>query len=334
MVLLAGGSALGAEPFYEGKTVKVMAVHPPGGGYDTYARLFARHLGKHIPGKPNVIVINMPGGSGLVGTNYVYNVTKPNGLTIVQPSWGVAQAQYLGFPGVKYDVNKFEWLGLVNAGPITVVVRKDSPIKTMDQWLDPKTQPLIFGCTSVNSLTCGIPLAMNELFGPTSKIVAGYQGTAPIRAALAQKEVDGLTGWSWDSVKATGMSMINDGDAEIMAYLGEERNSELDERKVPFLNDRITKPEDKAFMKVLLLPAAMLRPWAVPPKTPKERVAVLRAGFQETLKDPEFLADAKRVKLDINPRSGEYLADLMSGMKAQLTPEVLSRARKIVGLEK
>jgi tripartite-type tricarboxylate transporter receptor subunit TctC len=225
-------------------------------------------------------------------------------------------------------------VGLVNAGPITVVVRKGSPTKTMDEWLDPKTRPLIFGCTSINSLTCAIPLAMNELFGPTSKIVAGYQGTAPIRAALVKQEVDALTGWSWDSVKATGMSMINSGEAEIMAYLGEERNSELDELKVPFLNERIKKPEDVAFMRVLLLPAAMLRPWAVPPNTPKAHVATLRKAFQKTLKDPEFLMDAKRVRLDINPRSGQYLADLMIDMKTQMTPEVLSRARKIVGLEK
>lgn len=334
MMLFLFVSVVGGAPFYEGKTLKIVAVHPPGGGYDTYARLVARHLGKHIPGRPNVIVVNMPGGSGLVGTNYVYNVTKPDGLTVVQPSWGVAQAQYLGFPGVKYDVAKFEWLGLVNAGPITVVVRAGSPVKTMEQWLDPKSETLIFGCTSRNSLTCSIPLAVNDIFGPSSKIVAGYGGTAPIRAALIQKEVDALTGWSWDSVKATGMSMINEGEAEIMAYLGEERHPELDERGVPYLSAKITKPADIAFMKVLLLPAAMLRPWAVPPKTPKAKVAILRGAFEETLKDPEFLADAKRAKLDINPKSGEYLANLMSSMKAQMAPEVVSRARRIVGLEK
>lgn len=333
LALLFGSTGLAAEPFYEGKTIKIIAVHPPGGGYDAYARLFARHISKHIPGNPKAIVINMPGGSGMVGTNYVYNVVRPDGLTLVQPSWGVAQSQFLNFPGVKYDVNQFEWLGLANAGPITVVVRADSPIQTMSQWLDPKTPPLIFGCTSRNSLTCGIPLAMNELFGPTSKIVAGYQGTAPIRAALVQKEVDALTGWSWDSVKATGMSMINDGEIKLMAYLGEDRHPELDARKVPFLMGRITKPEDKAFMKVLLLPAAMLRPWALPPRTPQDRVAMLRKAFTETVKDPEFLNDAKRAKLDINPRSAMYLAGLIKGMEADMTPEVLSRARKIVGLE-
>ena len=332
--LLVCGSMAGAASFYEKKTVKIVSVHAPGGGYDTYSRLFARHLGKHIPGKPKVIVVNIPGASGLIGTNYVYNVTKPDGLTLIQPSWGVAQAQYLNFPGIKYDVTKMIWLGLANSGPITAVVRKGSPIQTMDQWLDPKTKPLIFGCTSLNSLTCSIPLALNGIFGKTSEVVTGYVGTARIRAALLQKEVDGLTGWSWDSVKSTGMSMIDDGDAKIMAYIGFDRHGELDERKVPFLNERITKPSDIAFMKVLLLPAAMLRPWAVPPGTPADRVGMLKTAFQSTLKDPGFLKDAKRTRLDINPKSGKWLTDLISNMKTQMTPEVLSRARKIIGLEK
>ena len=333
-VLLACASAAGAASFYEKKTVRIVSVHAPGGGYDTYSRLFGRHLGKHIPGKPKVIVVNIPGASGLIGTNYVYNVSKKDGLTIVQPSWGVAQAQFLGFPDIRYDVNKMIWLGLANSGPITAVVRKESPIQTMDQWLDPKTKPLIFGCTSLNSLTCTIPLALNGIFGKTSEIVSGYVGTARIRAALLQKEVDGLTGWSWDSVKSTGMSMLDDGDAKIIAYIGFDRHDELEERNVPFLNEKITKPSDIAFMKVLLLPAAMLRPWAVPPGTPADRVEILRKAFHATLKDPAFLADAKRTRLDINPKSGQWLTDLIKDMETQLTPEILSRARKIVGLEK
>ena len=334
-LLLACGTAAAAKSDYEGKTVKIVSVHSPGGGYDTYSRLFARHLGNHIPGKPKVIVINIPGGSGLIGTNYVYNVTKPDGLTVVQPSWNLAQAQFLNFPGIKYDVNKFIWLGLANAGPVTAVVRKGSPIQSMDDWLNPKTKTLIFGCTSRNSPTCSIPLAMNDIFGPkTSKIVSGYKGTAPIRAALLQKEVDALTGWSWDSVKSTGMSMIDEGEAKIIAYIGEERHPELEERKVPYLNPLITKAADIAFMKVLMLPAAMLRPWAVPPGTPKDKVQILQSAFNNVLKDPAFLADANRARLDINPKSGEYLVNLMNDMKKRMTPEITSRARKIIGLDK
>ncbi|MCY4443143.1 MAG: tripartite tricarboxylate transporter substrate-binding protein [Deltaproteobacteria bacterium] len=330
----AGGSIAGAASFYENKTVKIVSVSSPGGGYDTYSRLFARHLGKHIPGKPNVIVINIPGGSGLIGTNYVYNITKRDGLALVHPTWTVAQAQFLNFPGIRYDVNKFIWLGLANTSPITVAVRKGSPIQSMEQWLDTKTEPLIFGCTARNSLTCSIPLAMNDIFGKTSKIVPGYKGTAPVRAGLLQKEVDALTGWTWDSVKSTGMSMLEEGSIKLITYISEERHPELEARNVPGLNDKITKPADVAFMKVLLLPAAMVRPWALPPGTPKDRVAVLRKAFDAILKDPAFLADAKRARLDINPRSGEYLTGLIADMKKQMTPEVVSRARRIVGLDK
>ncbi len=334
-VLSSFASAVMAESFYDGKTVKIVSVHAPGGGYDTYSRLFARHLGKHLPGKPKVIVINIPGGSGLIGTNYVFNVTKPDGLTLVQPSWGLAQAQFLNFPGIKYDVNKFIWLGLANAGPVTVVVRKGSPVRSMDDWLDPGTRTLIFGCTSRNSPTCSIPLAMNDIFGPTtSRIVPGYRGTAPIRAALLQNEVDALTGWSWDSVKSTGMSMIDEGAASIIAYIGEERHPELEARNVPYLNPRITRANDIAFMKVLMLPAAMLRPWALPPGTPQDKVRIVQTAFDATLKDPAFLADARRARLDINPRSGGYLVNLMNDMKNRMTPEIVSRARKIIGLDK
>lgn len=332
-VLLACVTTAMAKPFYEGKTIKIITVHPPGGGYDTYARLFARHMGKHIPGSPKVIVINMPGASGLIGTNYVYNVLKPDGLSVIQLSWGVAQAQFLNFPGIKYDVNNFIWLGLANTGPITAVVRKDSPIQTMDQWLDPKTKPLIFGCTSLNSPTCNVALAMNGIFGKTSTIVAGYAGTAAVRAAMLQKEVDALTGWTWDSVKSTGMSMIDDGDIKLMAYIGYDRHPELDARNVPFLNERITKPGDIAFMNVLLLPVAMLRPWALAPKTPGDKVTILGEAFNATLKDTGFLADAKRVRLDINPKSGKELVDLIASMKLQMTPDVIRRARKAVGLK-
>jgi len=318
---------------YEGKTVKIIAAAPPGGGFDAYARLFARHMGKHLPGNPKTIVVNIPGGSGVIAANYMYNIAKPDGATIAHASWGIAQMDYLGATGVKYDVNKFNWLGLANVSPITAAIRKDSPIQTAAQWLDPKTKPLIFGCTTRSSLTCSLPLALNQIFGPITKVVPGYQGTAPIRAGLLQGEVDGLTGWSWDSVKATGKGMLDDGSIKLIAYIGEKPNQELDDLKVPYLTPKITKPEDKAFMKILMMPAAMLRPWMAPPGTSKEKVALLRKAFQDTLKDPEFLKDAKRSRIEVNPETGEWLAAFIKNMKADVTPEVRNRARKIIGLQ-
>lgn len=318
---------------YEGKTVKIIAAAPPGGGFDAYARLFARHMGKHLPGNPKTIVVNIPGGSGVIAANYMYNIAKPDGATIAHASWGIAQMDYLGATGVQYDVNKFKWLGLANTSPITAAIRSGSPIQTEKQWLDPKTPPLIFGCTTRSSLTCSLPLALNEIFGPISKVVPGYQGTAPVRAGLLQGEVDGLTGWSWDSVKATGKGMLDEGAIKLIAYIGERPNKELDDLKVPYLTPKITKPEDKAFMKILLMPAAMLRPWLAPPNTSKEKVALLRKAFNETVKDPKFLKDAKRSRIEVNPESGEWLAAFIKSMKGELTPEVRNRARKIIGLE-
>ncbi len=205
--------------FYEGKTIRINVGASPGGGFDTYARLIARHLPKHIPGKPSVIVENMPGGGGLIAANYMFNVSKPDSLTIGHILWTIPQMEFLGIPAVKYRSLDFEWLALANSSVITVAIRADAPAQSVEEWLNPKTPKLIFGCVSRGTLTCSLPLALNSIFGPISTIVPGYGGTAPIRAALMRKEVDALTGWTWDSVKATGLPMIEAGDIKLLAYI-------------------------------------------------------------------------------------------------------------------
>jgi tripartite-type tricarboxylate transporter receptor subunit TctC len=174
---------------------------------------------------------------------------------------------------------------------------------------------------------------MNDIFGPISKIVPGFGGTALMRAAVLRNEVHALTGWTWDSVKATGLSMIEAGDLKLLAYVGEKRNPELDARKVTYLNDFIKKPKDRAFLKILMMPATTVRPWTTTPGTPKDRVKILRQAFAATLKDPAFLKEAKRLKVDIAPKSAEWLIELFRQTKAELKPEVIKRARKVVGLE-
>lgn len=323
---------LAQESFYEGKTVRLIAGGPPGGGYDAYARIFARHMGRYIPGNPNIIVQNMPGGGGLFAHNYLYNVARPDGLTFAQATWTIAQAEFLGFPGVEYDVTKFAWLGLATASIVTGAIRSDAPIQTIDQWLDPKTPPLIWGCTGKSSLTCSLPQALNDVFGPISKIVRGYGGTAPVRQAMLQKEVDGLTGWGWDSVKATGMPMIEAGEIKLLFYIAAEPYAELEERKVPNLMKRVKNANDLSFLEVLLAPATMNRPLAAPPGTPADKVTILRSAFDKTVKDPEFLGDAKRLKIQIDPRNGEWLAEFIGNMKKQITPEIKARAEQVLGI--
>lgn len=322
-----------SDDFYKGKTVRVIVGSAPGGGYDTYARLIARHLSKHIPGNPKTLVINMPGASGLIAANYLYNLAKPDGTTISHVNWTIPQMEFLGIPAVKYKAANFEWLGLANSSVITVAVGKKAPVQTLKAWLDPSTKPLVFGCNTRSGLTCSTALAVNDIFGPVSKIVPGFAGTALMRAAIVRGETDAVTGWTWDSVKATGMSMINDGDLKLLAYLGDSRNAELDERKVPYLNELVTKPEDKAFLNILTMPATMVRPWATVPKTPKDRVAVLKTALMETLKDPELLKEAKKLRVDISPKSAEWLTNFIRNTQAELKPSVRERARKLLGLE-
>ncbi len=330
---LALTPALAQESFYQGKTLRVLVTTTPGGGFDLYARLFARHLPRHIPGKPSVIVQNMPGGGGVIGANYLFNIAKPDGLTISHLQWDAPQREFLGVPGVKYRSREFEWLGLANSSVITIAVRPDAPIKTMDEWLNPDTPKLVFGCTSVGSLPCDMVLAVNDIFGPISEIATGYLSLTVVRTAIFRKEVDALTGWTWDSVKAVGLDLIEKGDLKLLAYVGQNRHPELDGRKIPYLNDRVKRSEDRALLDILAMPATMVRPWAAPPKTAKDRLAVLRKAFFDVAKDREFLAEAERLKVEINPRPGEWVEEFLRKSQESLTPQVRNRARKILGLE-
>jgi len=322
-----------AADYYKGKTVRINVGSSPGGGFDTYARLVARHLSKHIPGNPSVIVENMPGAGGMIAANYVFNIAKPNGLTIAHINWSIPQMEFLGTPAAKYRSLEFEWLGLANSSVITVAVGKKSPIQRAEDWINPKTPQLIFACNARTDLTCATATAMNDIFGPVSKVVAGFGGTALMRAAVMRDEVHALTGWTWDSVKATGLDMIESGDLKLLAYIGDRRHPELEERKVTYLNDFVTKPEDKAFLKVLTMPATTVRPWATVPRTPARLVKILREAFAATLKDPELLKEAKKLNVEISPESAEWLIDYFQRTKAELKPEVIKRARKVVGLE-
>jgi tripartite-type tricarboxylate transporter receptor subunit TctC len=330
----AGGTTdVFSAEFYKGKTLRVNVGSSPGGGYDTYARLIARHLPRHIPGNPNTIVENMPGAGGLIAANYLFNVAKPNGLTIGHINWSVPQMEFLGTPAVRYRSLEFEWLGLANSSVITVVIGKDAPIQTVEEWINPKTPKLIFGCNSRTDLTCATALALNDIFGPISKVVPGFGGTSLMRAAVLRKETDALTGWTWDSVKATGLHLIDKGDFKILAYIGDRRYPDLEKRKATFLNPFVKKAEDKAFLKVLTMPSTMVRPWTTVPGTSKSRVKILRTAFVNTLKDPVFLKDAKRLKVEIAPKSAKWLTQFIRKTKAELKPEVIKRARKALGLE-
>ena len=318
--------------FYRGKTLKLVSVYQPAGANDSYSRLVARHIAKYIPGKPRVIVVNIPGRGGLRGTDYVYNLAKPDGLTIVHTNGHVAQTQFLDAdivdPSTAFDITKFNWLGLANGGPIVVAVHRDSPIQTLNRWLDPNTEQMIVGCTRARSLSCSLPLVLNKVFGKVSEIVAGYPLSAHVVKALRENDVDGMVWTDWERLKYR--SMLAAGDAKIIAYLSTERHAEMGKRDVPLLNDDISNSTDLAVLKLLLLPAVMPHAWAAPPNTPQDRVKILQTAFEATLKDPVFLADAERMGMAVNPKSAEWLTAFTASIKRQTTLEVVSRGRRIV----
>lgn len=314
--------------FYQGKTLRLVSVYRPGGANDTQARLLARHIGRHIPGNPRILVLNRPGSGGVRGTSYVYNETKPDGLTIVQTVGHAAQSQFLNAgidPSSAFDMTKFNWLGVTKGGgPVVVAVHRESPIQDLRTWLYSSKRPLIIGCTWPGGINCRISQAIKNVFGKT-EIVAGFRTRAQLLNALRRRDVDAIV-WT-DSERARYRSMIADGDAKVIAYVHTGRHPGLE--NVPLLNDYVSTSTDLALLNLFTLPTTMRHAWAAPPNTPQDRVEVLRSAFEATLRDPAFLAEAALMGTAVNPTDAEWLSDFTAKIKRQMTQEVITRGREI-----
>lgn len=302
IALLAATSVAAQESFFAGKTIRIVVGFSPGGGYDVYARAIARHMGKFIPGNPAIIVENMAGAASLISANHVYKVAKPDGLTIGHFIGGLFLQQALGRQGVEFDARKFEHLGVPVQDTYSIALTKASGIHSFDQWLGAKA-PLKIGGTAPGSSTDDVPHVLQAALGLPLQVVSGYKGTADIRIAAESGEVAGFcTGW--ESFKSTWRKSLDSGDAFIAVQAVAKAHADLP--KVPLAIDYAKTEEAKKLIKVGAHdPGTLARPFVLPPGTPKGRVAILRQAFAATLRAPEFLADAKKGNLDINPLSGE-----------------------------
>ena len=293
-----------ATPFYEGKAIRIIVGTAPGGGYDTYTRLLARHFGKHIPGAPTVIVDNMPGAGGLLSANHMYRVAKPDGLTIGHFVGGQFLQQLLGRPGIEFDARRFEYIGVPAQDNFVLTVAKTSGIGSMEQWMSAKT-PIKFGAIAPGDGTYDIPKVIEATLGVPIQIVSGYKGTAPIRLAFNSGEVAGLSN-SWQSLKSTWTKELESGEAVLLAQLTATPHADLP--KVPSAMNFAKNDESRRLiLAVAQSHGAAVRPYLLPPETPKHLVEILRKGFTEAIRDPELLAEAKKARLEINPGSGEEL---------------------------
>ena len=318
--------AYGQDSFYRGKTVRIIVGASAGGGYDTYSRTIARHMGKHIPGNPTLVVDNMPGAGFLISANYVYKIAKPDGLTVGHFIGGLFLQQLLGKPGVEFDSLKFGFIGVPTQDNYVLGISKKTGITSIDQWLSSKT-PIKLGGVGAGSATDDIPKVLKETIGLPVQIVSGYTGTSTVRLAYDSGEVQGVCN-AWESFRATWPNELQSGDLQILLQTTAKSHPEL--TNIPLSINYAKTDEARKLIQALVHsvgPAA--RPYVLPPGTPKDRVQILRKAFVDTMKDSEFLADARKAKLDVNPLDG---AELEKNVREvfNLDPKLIPRAKEML----
>jgi tripartite-type tricarboxylate transporter receptor subunit TctC len=299
-----GGLVFAQETFFKGKTIRIIVPFAAGGGYDIYSRIMGRHMGKHIPGNPVFVVDNMTGAGGLIGINHVYKIAKPDGLTIGTPIGTMFVDQLIGKPGIEFDGRKFEYIGAPAQDTQLLIVHKRTGIKSAEQWLA-HGAPVKFGSTGPGSANESIPKIAKEALNLPMQVVSGYKGSSVIRLAFNGGEVDGVAN-AWESMVATWPQELQNGDAVILLQAAGKRHPELP--NVPLVIDYAkTDIAKKLVQGVINNFGATARPYVVTPGTPKERIAILRKAFIDTMRDPEFAAELKKAKLDLNPLDGATL---------------------------
>jgi tripartite-type tricarboxylate transporter receptor subunit TctC len=310
--------------FYRGKTINMIVGYSAGGGYDIYARLIAPYLTKHLPGNPSVVVQNMDGAGSLKATNYLYNVAPKDGTAIGTFGRGLAMEPLIGGAGTQFDATKFTWLASGTNELGVFVVWHTSPIKTWDDML---TKEFTVGGEGSGSDPDIYAALLKNLFGVKLKLISGYPGTSEVTLALERGEVDGRASWSWSSLKSTKSNWINDKLVRFPVQLGTVRNPDLPD--VPTILDFAKTEKQQQIVKLILSRQVMGRPFAAPPGVPEDRKQALRKAFDDSFKDPEFLAEAKKRKMDVNPVSGADIEKLVAEVYAT-PPEIVKEARTVI----
>lgn len=302
--------------FYKGKNVTLLIGYPPGGGYNRYGRTVARHISKHIPGKPNIIVKNMPGAGSLISANYLYNVAPKDGSIFGIFAGGIAMDALIGGKKTNFDSRKFTWLGSANESTSACFAWHTAKQKTL---ADVMKNQLVVGASSGGSSTFAWPTAMNNVLGTKFKIVAGYPGSKAIILAMEKGEVQGLCGYFLSSIRSVRPKWLPEKKVKILVM--EAVKPHPDFPNVKTVMDYAKTEDDKKILNIVFGWQVMGRPFAAPPGIPADRAAALRKAFWDTMKDPKFLADAKKSRLQIEARTHKQVQDYLD--KAWETPKPL-----------
>ncbi len=317
------------EDFYKGKHIDLVIGYSPGGGYDLYARLVAQFMGKHIPGNPNIIPRNMPGAGSRTAVTWIANIAPKDGTALATADQSLSIAQAMGdkaLTDMKIDTSKLIYIGNPSADNNTTSMWHTSKVKTIE---DAMKFEAPMGATG-GSTSSQYPRAMNALIGTKFKIILGYPGGNDINLAMERGEVEGRGSNAWASWKSTRQDWIKEKKISIIVQIGLTKAPDLP--NVPLLIDLAKNADDKAVLKLLSAPTTIGRPLFTSPGVPEERVKALRAAFDATMKDPEFLAAAEKQKMDVNPVSGAELQKIVTDIVA--TPRAIAdRLQSIIGTE-
>ena len=320
-----GPGSVDAQSFYKGKTVRIVVGSTAGGGLDAYARAVGRHLGKHVPGNPTVIVENMPGAGSLIAANHVYRVAKPDGLTIGHFLGSLLLGQALGQPGIEFDARKFQFLGAANREDVVCGLTRASGITTIDKWLAART-PVKIGGVAPGAPPDNTPRILKAVLGLPLQIVSGYKGTAEVRLAAEAGEVAGGC-WSWDSMRATWRKALDAGETIPVVQVTPKPLRDLP--GVPLAISLVKTEEARRLVQAMQASGVYARPFALPPGIPAERVQALRKAFQAVMEDKEFLAETEKTKLTVDPVAGDDLQRLVAEIFA-MEPTMLAKLKEIL----
>jgi tripartite-type tricarboxylate transporter receptor subunit TctC len=302
LVLATGATA---DDFYKGKTIRIVVGFSAGGGFDTYARAIARHMAKHIPGEPAIVVENMTGAGSLIAANHVYKVAKPDGLTIGHFIGGLFLGQVLGQKGIEFDARKFEFIGAPITDHVVCAMTKASGMTSVEKWMASKTPVKMGGIAPGTSTPDNATRIFKVALGLPIQLVTGYKGTADVRLAAESGEIAGGC-WGWDSVSVTWRKALDSGDAVVVLQANRKMHPDLPQ--VPQAIKLAKSDDGRKMIEVgVHSDSDIVRTYTLPPGTPKDRVQLLRKAFESTLKDPEFLAEAKKSRLNVDPVGPEAI---------------------------
>jgi tripartite-type tricarboxylate transporter receptor subunit TctC len=319
LAALAASPALAQSPaeFYKDKQVTFYVGLSPGGGYDLNARLVAKHIGRYIPGQPQVIVRNMPGGGGLVMTNFVANVSAKDGLHIGAPQRGVPFEPLLGDAShAKFEPAKLQWIGSANADTSVAVATRRSGVKT---WQDLKTKELIVAGTGIGTESVTVPYVLRNILGLKFKVIAGFPGGSEMNLAMMRGEVDGRGTFTWTSLKPHYKEWVESGELAILLQQGLRKHPDI--AGAPLVTELAETEDQRRLLELQFTAFELGRPYFVADGVPAGRVTALRRAFDQVMKDRDLHADAAKQELEINPSAGEEMQAILTRIYA--TPKEL-----------